>query len=83
MLKEIVQKNKRRIKTLEGQRIEEVLNDISRRMVSNLVRELLTPVTLDHNVQIKKIASQFVKMQSIVSEHSNFIVSVKEQLDEL
>ena len=62
MLKEIVQKNKRRIKTLEGQRIEEVLNDISRRMVSNLVRELLTPVTLDHNVQIKKIASQFVKM---------------------
>jgi len=62
MLKEIVQKNKRRIKNLEGQRIEEVLNDISRRMVTNLVRELLTPVTLDHNVQIKKIASQFVKM---------------------
>ena len=43
-LKDHVAKNTRRIKKIESSRIDEVLNDISRRMVTELVRELLTPI---------------------------------------
>lgn len=42
-----VQKNTKRIKKLEAQRVDEVLNDISRKMVTDLLRELLTPITLE------------------------------------
>ena len=43
---------------IEGQEIEEQLNAISKRLVASTVQELLTPVQLQHNVEINAIKKQ-------------------------
>lgn len=61
----------------------DVLNDIKRRMVLSLIREVLTPINLENKTTLNEILKDQRKQNSILEDHTNFIIMVKQTLEDL
>ena len=67
-----------RIKKIEGQRVQELLNDISKRMISDRVREILTPIQLNQNMEMKDLRQAIDDINNFIE---NKIVMIEEAYD--
>lgn len=67
-----------RVKKIEGQRVQELLNDISKRMISDRVREILTPIQLNQNMEMKDIRQAIDDINTFIE---NKIVMIEEAYD--
>ena len=67
-----------RIKKIEGQRVQELLNDISKRMISDRVREILTPIQLNQNMEMKDLRQAIDDINNFLE---NKIVMIEEAYD--
>ena len=53
----------KRLKELEKTDFDDKFNHITRRMIADVVREVLTPITMQQNIEIKSI-------KKLVEEHA-------------
>ena len=68
---------------MEDQRVDEVLNDISRKIVASVVREMLTPVNLEHKVAIGSLKKDIERHQKSLDNHESFVNGISEVLHDL
>jgi hypothetical protein len=47
-------------------------------MVASLIRELLTPISLEQNTNINKIMKEISKQQALLEDHTNFMLKIRE-----
>lgn len=52
-------------------------------MVTSLIRELLTPISLEQNTNINKIMKEISKQQALLEDHTNFMLKIREQFEDI
>ena len=58
---------------MEAQRIPKILNDISQRMITDKVRELLTPIQLKQNIENKELKQIFDDLAGFIKGKASLI----------
>jgi hypothetical protein len=72
-----------RIKKIEGQRVQELLNDISKRMISDRVREILTPIQLNQNMEMKDLRQAINDINNFIENKIVMIEEAYENFEDL
>jgi len=72
----------KRLGELEKTDFEDKFNHITRRMIGDVVRELLTPITMNFNLDIKVVSKMVEEYADTMKRFEETIKAFKDQLED-